>query len=650
MTGPIERHSASITIRSDTSLDKVEAFTQQMGANEKLRGIRNDDGSITLYATDKKASFLDKLTGKAADRSQAAREAISTVMRGIQTNNPEALGNITEISRLMGQTTGRSPKTDTFASMIGLIQKPPNEMPKLSDLPNGGQSVITAITSLANRLDQLTNTATPFFNKDNNTVTITDQGVQQDLAALSKAIGKALSDPGVQNKFPDLANGKSGPLLDSVMNNLREQLGGMLTNAITETVLFAIGQQTVERGLGELLPNKFTSDDTLMIGNQTYDRGKVLGEGAFGKVYEFVPRNGGDSVAVKFMKPGLNDRGAAALDMAVKENDVQQKANGTGDPNVLKGMGLARVGDGTMAIITEIAPHGDAMKLMDTIKDMVKQGVITQQQGMLASLTIAMDMANGLSHMHSNGLSHVDFKPMNVFIGTGGTGKVADFGTGTESRVGERKIFEPIDAPYWQSPEVLAGKENSEKSRVPIKELTQTALERLDLLFASEVLVGGSAPKDFALDRYVIDKVTDDLESLQLDTQFDGSQIDPQMYDAFALGVSIFNAFFESTFVPGGKNQFMFEDLKALNEFYEKGIDPIGTHSGALHVTTGFPEVDNLINQLMKSDPSERMTVTQATTSNAFNDPRIGSTEVRNLMVALTSGDPVKVRQAALLV
>lgn len=650
MTGPIERHSASITIRSDTSLDKVEAFTQQMGANEKLRGIRNDDGSITLYATDKKASLMDKLTGKAADRSQAAREAISTVMRGVQMNNPEALGNVTEMTRLMGQTTGRSPKTDTFASIIGLIQKPPNEMPKLSDLPSGGQSVITAIGSLANRLDQLTNTGTSFSTAQNDKVTITDPGVRQDMQALAKAIGQALSDPSVQNKFPDVANGKSGPLLDTVMTNLREQLGGMLTNIITEKVLFAIGQETVERGLGELLPNKFTSDDTLMIGNQPYDRGNVLGEGAFGKVYEFVPRNGGDPVAVKFMKPGLNDRGAAALEMAIKENDVQQKANGTGDPNVLKGMGLARVGDGTMAIITEIAPHGDAMKLMDNIKDMVKQGVITPQQGMLASLTIALDMANGLSHMHSNGLSHIDFKPMNVFIGTGGNGKVADFGTGTEARVGERKVFAPIDAPYWQSPEVLVGKERSDKSLVPVKELSQTALGQLSLLFASEMLVGGQVPQDFSLNQSVVNKVTDDLESVQLETQFDGAQIDPQAYDAFALGVSIFNAFFESTMVPGGKNQFVFEDEKALREFYGKGIDPIGTHPDALHVTTGFPEVDNLINQLMKTDPSERMTVTQATTSNAFNDPRIGSTEVRNLLVALTSGDPVRVGQAALLV
>lgn len=650
MTGPIERHSARITITDTTTLDQLKTFTQQMGQNEKLRGVRNNDGSITLYATDKKASLFDKMSGKAGERSQVGRDAISTVMRGVLANNPEALTHVTKMTDLMGANNNRSAKTDTLAQMVGLMEKPPVESPTLSQLPNGGQGIKTAITSLVNRLDQLGNAGTIISTNSTSGPVITDPGVKQDIQALALAIGQALSDPQVAQNFPNLALTKDGALLDDVMTTLRDQLGGMLETAVGVNVVATIGKQAVELGLGSLLPNQFTSDGTLNINGQPYDKGRDLGDGAYGKVVEYVPRNGGDPVAVKFMKHGGTTTPSKVFDMAVQENDSQQKANGTGDPNVLKGHGLVRPGDGTLAIITEVAPRGDAMKLMNNLKAMITQGVITPQQGMLAAMTLAQDMAKGLAHMHSQGVAHVDFKPMNVFIDKDGNGKVADFGTGTESRVGDRKVFAGIDAPYWQSPEVLVGKENTVKSTVKYSDLQQQAIGKLTDVFANEVTHGGTLPPNFQFSQGIVDRVADDLEQTQLDTQFDGGNIDPQSYDAFALGVSIFNAFFESTMVPGGKNQFMFEDQKALIEFYDKGIDPIGTHPDALHQTTGFPEVDNLINQLMKTDPQQRMTVTQASTSNAFNDPRIGSDEVRNLIVALTTGDQNKIGLAASLV
>lgn len=650
MTGPIERHSARITISDTTTLDQLKTFTQQMGQNEKLRGIKNNDGTITLYATDKKASLLDKMSGKASERSQVGRDAISTVMRGVLANNPEALTHVTQLTQLIGANTNRSAKTDTLSQMVGLMQKPPVDTPTLSQLPNGGQGVKTAITSLANRLDQLANAGTIISTSSTHGPVITDQGLKQEIQNLAQALAQALSDPQTAQNFPNLALTKDGALLDDLMSTLRNQLGGMLETAIGVDVVATIGKQAVEFGLGSLLPNQFNTDGTLTVNGQLYDKGRDLGDGAYGKVVEYVPRNGGDPVAVKFMKHGGTITPSQVFDMAVQENDSQQKANGTGDPNVLKGHGLARVGDGTLAIITEIATRGDGMKLMDNNKSSVTKGDLTPRQGMLTAMTLAKDMAKGLAHMHSQGIAHIDFKPMNVFIDENGVGKVADFGTGTESRVGTRQIFAPIDAPYWQSPEVLAGKNNSQKSDVKFSDLQQEALSKLSDLFANEVTHGGNAPQTFVLNQSLIDQVAEDLEQTQLDTQFDGGKIDPQAYDSFALGVCIFNSFFESTLVPGGKNQFVFEDEKALSEFYAKGIDPIGNHPGALHQTTGFPEVDDLINQLMKSDPQKRMTVTQALNSNAFNDPQIGSNDVRDLMVALTTGDDAKILLASLLV
>jgi hypothetical protein len=60
--------------------------------------------------------------------------------------------------------------------------------------------------------------------------------------------------------------------------------------------------------------------------------------------------------------------------------------------------------------------------------------------------------------------------------------------------------------------------------------------------------------------------------------------------------------------------------------------------------------VDKLINSLMKTDPSQRSSVTGVLNHQAFNDPKIGSPEVRNLIKALASGDVAQINLAKALV
>lgn len=650
MTGPLERHSASITITANTTLQQLETFTQQMGANEKLRGIRHDDGSITLYSTDKKAKVLDKFTKTAADRSQAARDAISMVMRNVHNNQPELLSNVGQLSKLAASKTDRSMNTDTLSQMMGLLKPKPTETPTIAQLPNGGQSVKTAVLSLVNKLDLASQNGTAVSTDVNGKTKITNPGIKQDISVLANAILTGLRDPSVSSKFPDFALAKGDVLRDDVVNMLRNELGPMLGKVIGQNVLQTIGTLAVETALGKLQPNQFMMDGSLSMLGRTFVEGRVLGEGAFGKVIEFVPRDGGEPVAVKFTKIGQRQTEAMAFDSAVKEYTAQKKAEGTGDPNVLHSHGLVRVGDGTLAVISEIAPKGNAFEMLDNLKRMVADGVITKEQGMLAAMTLIQDMTRGLAHMHANGVAHVDFKPQNVFIDKDGVGKVADFGTGTESRVGSQEIFAPIDAPYWQAPEVLASKENAIKSDVSTNDLNAKAFDNLKYLFANPVMRGDALPQTFNINRSFVDNANDSAYADQLDTQFDGGSIDPQRYDAFALGVSILNFFKDSTFVPGGQNQFMTQDLKELLEFYDKGVDVIGDHDGAVYQTTGYPEIDNLINQLMKTDPSKRMTVDQALTNHAFSDPRIGSDEARALVLAITENNPAKARLAAVLI
>jgi hypothetical protein len=72
---------ASLNITQTTSFQQLTEFADSLGTDvSRLRGIKNDDGSTTLYAGAERANFADRITGRAKEQSGNAREAIRSVI------------------------------------------------------------------------------------------------------------------------------------------------------------------------------------------------------------------------------------------------------------------------------------------------------------------------------------------------------------------------------------------------------------------------------------------------------------------------------------------------------------------------------------------------------------------------------------------
>ena len=74
----------TLRVTTRTSLDELQRFADAAGDKAKIRGRQNADGSITLYASTMTGTGLDNLIhGKRIEHQNAARQAVSMVLRGV---------------------------------------------------------------------------------------------------------------------------------------------------------------------------------------------------------------------------------------------------------------------------------------------------------------------------------------------------------------------------------------------------------------------------------------------------------------------------------------------------------------------------------------------------------------------------------------
>lgn len=64
-----------------------------------------------------------------------------------------------------------------------------------------------------------------------------------------------------------------------------------------------------------------------------------------------------------------------------------------------------------------------------------------------------VEMAEGLVHLHSKGISHRDMKPANVFLSSDGTAKLGDLNVSKLTK-GDDLMQTKIGTPYYMAPEV----------------------------------------------------------------------------------------------------------------------------------------------------------------------------------------------------
>ncbi|PHJ14706.1 tyrosine kinase-like protein [Cystoisospora suis] len=143
----------------------------------------------------------------------------------------------------------------------------------------------------------------------------------------------------------------------------------------------------------------------------------VLGQGAYGSVYEGVMRDGG-AVAVKW----LHKPKEAGFE---KEVRVLSKFR---HPNLVILMGFARHGTDRF-LVYELLTGGDVGARLQ------KGPVLTWQE----RLSVALDAASALSHLHHHSphVYHRDIKTANILLDRHNNAKVADFGLACLAKKGE---------------------------------------------------------------------------------------------------------------------------------------------------------------------------------------------------------------------
>jgi len=183
-----------------------------------------------------------------------------------------------------------------------------------------------------------------------------------------------------------------------------------------------------------------------------YEILEALGTGGMGTIYRVYDRKLEEEVALKLIKPEISAN-RKAIERFKNELKVARKIT---HKNVCKMYDLGESG-GMSYITMEYVPGED-------LKSFVHR---SKQLTVPTSISIAVQVAEGLGEAHKLGIIHRDLKPGNIMIDKEGNAKIMDFGIARTLAVAgttaERVI---IGTPKYMSPEQVEGREADPRSDI----------------------------------------------------------------------------------------------------------------------------------------------------------------------------------------
>ncbi|MDH7514005.1 MAG: serine/threonine-protein kinase [Clostridiales bacterium] len=183
-----------------------------------------------------------------------------------------------------------------------------------------------------------------------------------------------------------------------------------------------------------------------------YEILEELGTGGMGAVYRVYDRKLEEEVALKLIKPEIA-ADKKAIERFKNELKVARKIT---HKSVCKMYDLGE-SEGASYITMEYVAGQD-------LRGLIKQ---TGQLTITTAVSIARQVAEGLSEAHRLGIIHRDLKPGNIMIDKEGNAKIMDFGIARsllgKGLTGEGTI---IGTPEYMSPEQVEGKETDARSDI----------------------------------------------------------------------------------------------------------------------------------------------------------------------------------------
>jgi len=177
-----------------------------------------------------------------------------------------------------------------------------------------------------------------------------------------------------------------------------------------------------------------------------------LGAGGMGVVYKAEDTKLKRTVALKFLPPELT-RDADAKARFIRE---AQAASALEHPNICNIHEIGETDDGQMFIVM-------ACYEGQTLKEKIADGSLSVDE----AINIAIQIVQGLSRAHEEGIVHRDIKPANIIITDRGEVKILDFGLAKLSGQAQlTKNSSTLGTVAYMSPEQLSGKEVDQRTDI----------------------------------------------------------------------------------------------------------------------------------------------------------------------------------------
>ncbi|XP_067315178.1 mitogen-activated protein kinase kinase kinase 2 isoform X1 [Pseudorasbora parva] len=186
--------------------------------------------------------------------------------------------------------------------------------------------------------------------------------------------------------------------------------------------------------------------------------GKLLGQGAFGRVFLCYDADTGRELAVKQVQFDP-DSPETSKEVSALECEIQLLKN-LFHERIVQYYGCLRdTHERTLSIFMEYMPGG-------SIKDQLKSyGALTEN----VTRKYTRQILEGVCYLHSNMIVHRDIKGANILRDSAGNVKLGDFGASRRLQticLSGTGIKSVTGTPYWMSPEVISGEGYGRKADV----------------------------------------------------------------------------------------------------------------------------------------------------------------------------------------